>query len=162
VHSPRYSKNISTLYGFATTDSFDRAPDFEWRDSLGIKRTLRDLEGKVVIVNFWATWCVPCLVEMPALRDITKDFRDDSVVVIGITIEREGNIYDNVEQFHRSKGLNFQVIMDPQRQVYEPYTGMTGTAVPQTFFIDRDGYVQYRLLGEQTYDAFKDHLEALL
>jgi len=162
THVPKYSKNVSTLYGHEAQNPQGMAPDIEWRDSNGVKRTLRDLRGKVVVVNFWATWCVPCLVELPALADIANDFRDDSVVVLGMSIDQAGNVFPKVEEFHRSKGLNFQVITDNKMDVYKAYTRTSQVAIPQTFFVDVDGFVQSRLVGEQQYDSFKEQIEALL
>lgn len=162
VHEPTYEKNISTLYGFQQDADEDIAPNFEWRDSNGVTRTLNDLLGKVVVVNFWATWCAPCLVEMPSLNDIAKDMAADSVVVIGISTDQSGNVLEKVRNFHRSKRLIFQVIMDPNMDAYKTYSPTNETLLPQTYIIDRDGYIYTRFYGEQQYDTFRESIEELL
>lgn len=162
VHVPTYEKNISTLYGFQQDAAKDVAPNFEWRDSNGVKRTLNDLQGKVVVLNFWATWCAPCLVEMPSLNDIAKDMVEDSVVVIGISTDQSGNVLEKVRDFHRSKGLIFQVIMDPEMDAYKAYSPTNETLLPQTYIIDRDGFIFTRFFGEQQYDTFREAVEGIL
>jgi peroxiredoxin len=163
VHEPKYGKNISTLFGFEK-DAPDPnvVPDFTWKDSNGVLRSLSDLRGKVVLVNFWATWCAPCLAETPALRDIAADFAKDSVVVIGISIDQSGEIYPKVEEFHRTKHLGYQVITDPDLDVYEAYTETRNPAIPLTFVIDADGHLYTALVGEQQYDTFADRINEIL
>ena len=163
VHEPRFSKNVSTLFDFEKrpADPHDMA-NFTWKDSNGVLRSFDDLRGKVVLVNFWATWCVPCLAELPALKDIAIDFAKDSVVVIGISIDQAGDIFPRVEEFHRSKNLSFQVITDPQMNVYEAYMGTRATSIPTTFIITPEGRLYTILSGEQQYDTFARHIRDIL
>jgi peroxiredoxin len=163
VHEPKYGKNISTLFGFEKESAdINVVPDFTWKDSNGVLRSLSDLRDKIVLVNFWATWCGPCLAETPALRDIAIDFAKDSVVVIGISIDQSGEIYPKVEEFLRSKNLGYQVITDPGLDVYEAYTNTRNTTIPVTFIIDVDGRLYTALVGEQQYDTFADNINELL
>ena len=163
VHEPKYSKNVSTLFAFETEPSGDGVtPDFTWKDSTGALRSLKDLRGKVVLVNFWATWCAPCLVETPALRDIAKDFRDQGAVVIGVAIDQAGAVYPKVEEFAHSKNLGYQVITDPMLDVYKAYTGTTEKAIPVTYVIDADGLLYTVLIGEKQYDTFAETIRDIL
>ncbi len=163
VHEPKFSKNVSTLFGFEAESAEEgMAPDFTWKDSTGELRSLKELRGKVVLVNFWATWCIPCLVETPALRDIATDFREEGAVVIGIAIDRAGAVYPKVEDFARGKGLNYQVITDPGFDVYEAYTGSESISIPATYVIDADGYLYTILNGEKQYDTFAETIREIL
>lgn len=163
VHEPRYSTNVSTLFGFKTEpDEEGTTPDFSWKDSTGTLRSLRELRGKVVLINFWATWCAPCLVETPALRDIASDFRDKGAVVIGISIDQAGEVYPKVEEFAHSKHLGYQVITDPGLDVYKAYTGTTEKAIPVTYVIDADGLLYTVLIGEKQYDTFAETIRDIL
>jgi cytochrome c biogenesis protein CcmG, thiol:disulfide interchange protein DsbE len=163
VHEPQFSKNVSTLYGFEKGPAnLDLMPNFTWKDSTGVLRSFSELRGKVVLVNFWATWCVPCLAEMPALRDIAVDFAKDSVVVIGISVDQAGEIFPRVEEFHRNKNLSFQVITDPQMNVYEAYMGSRTQSIPTTFIITQEGAFYTKLSGEQQYDTFAQHIRDLI
>jgi peroxiredoxin len=161
--APKFSKNVSTLFGFDSVAPADGSvSNFTWKDSNGVLRSMSDLRGKVVVVNFWATWCGPCLQETPALRDIANDFRKDSVVVIGISIDRDGDVWGMVEEFHRSKHLSYQVIIDPDKDVYSVFQGTYETMIPSTFIIDRDGLVYTSLLGAATYEQFANTIRAVL
>src|SRR5687767_836497 len=134
VHEPRFGKNVSTLFGFEKQQPADGSmADFSWKDSNGVLRSFKELRGKVVVVNFWATWCPPCLAETPALRDIATDFAKDSVVVIGIAIDQDGAVYPKIEEFHRTKSLTYQVITDINKDVYSVYMQTHANSIPTTF-----------------------------
>jgi peroxiredoxin len=162
-YAPRYGKYISTLYGFDTVASDDgTASNFAWKDSNGVIREMDDLRGKVVVLNFWATWCGPCLAETPALRDIARDFAKDSVVVIGISIDRDGDVYGIVDNFQRSKNLRYQTIIDADKDVYSVYMDTYETAIPTSFVIDKKGRIAATLVGATDYEKFASFIRKLL
>ena len=164
VHEPRFDKNVSTVFGFKTASQTleGMAPDFTWKDSNGVLRSLSDLRGKIILVNLWATWCEPCLFEMPTLDDIAKDFSKDSVVVIGVSIDQEGDVYNRIVGYHRDRGLRFQVISDFGMDVYHAYMGTRTISIPQTFIVDRDGSLYVQLTGPQQYDEFATYIRELI
>lgn len=164
VHEPKFDTNVSTVFDFETAGQTpnDKMPNFTWKDSTGTLRSLRELEGKVVVINFWATWCEPCLFEMPTLDDIARDFAPDSVVVIGISIDQEGDVYNRIKQYHSDRRLSFQVISDFTMDVYEAYMGTRTISIPQTFVIMPTGELYVQLQGAQQYDTFAAHIEDVL
>jgi cytochrome c biogenesis protein CcmG/thiol:disulfide interchange protein DsbE len=105
---------------------------------------LRALRGRVVVVNFWASWCVPCRDEAPALQAAWERYRDRGVVVLGV------NVQDLVSEARRFLGdvkTTYPSVRDRDNAVYRAY-GLTG--VPETFFIDRAGRIVFRFPGVVT------------
>ncbi len=140
----------------------DLAPDFILRDLQGTVRKLSNYRGKPVLVNLWATWCPPCIAEMPLLNRITLDYRERGLVVLGLAGDDDLTL---VEEFMAEHRLEFQVLLDPDGAVGTQY-GITG--YPETFLIDREGRVWDKFIGpipaegDQLAAEFVDRLEALL
>lgn len=116
------------------------APDFEL-DRLDTKErlSLSDLRGKAVVLNFWASWCVPCKDEAPLLQKTYERYRDDGLVVLGVDAQ---DFRGDARRFMRKYGLTYPVVYDGKGSTLGRY-GVTG--FPETFFIDRRG----RLVGEE-------------
>ncbi len=95
---------------------------------------LADLKGKVVFLNFWATWCEPCLEEMPAMERLAAAYRDRGLVVVALSADREGASV--VRPFLKRHGLTFPVGLDPDQAVARSYRVW---ALPSTFILDRTG-----------------------
>jgi cytochrome c biogenesis protein CcmG, thiol:disulfide interchange protein DsbE len=118
------------------------APDFALADLDGNPVRLSDLRGRPVILNFWASWCGPCVEEFPMLRQALADHAGQRVAVVGIVVR------DNSEaarRFMASMDATWPAVMDPGEQVAESY-GIYGP--PETFFIDADGIVRSRQIGQ--------------
>jgi cytochrome c biogenesis protein CcmG, thiol:disulfide interchange protein DsbE len=105
------------------------------------KVTLDQFRGQVVVLNFWATWCPPCVEELPSLMTMQERMRNRGIVVVGISIDVDGNAYDN---FRRQHGINFLTVRDPQQKVAGMY-GTTGW--PETYIIDRQGVLRRKIVG---------------
>ncbi len=118
--------------------------------------TLSDYSGQVVILNFWATWCMPCVVEMPALAAIYQEYQGDGVVVLGVNVS-DGS--DAILAFVREHGLTFPVLRDPVQEAMKTYDIRV---LPTTFFIDRQGQIQQRKLGAMSASFLKEQIESLL
>lgn len=97
--------------------------------------SLNNFKGKVVLLNFWATWCVPCVLEMPALERLNQILGPKGLVVLGINMDNQSKRED-VQKFVRSYTLTFPIALDPSFSTPKLY-GVTG--FPETFFIGRDG-----------------------
>jgi cytochrome c biogenesis protein CcmG/thiol:disulfide interchange protein DsbE len=103
--------------------------------------SLDQFRGKVVILNFWATWCPPCIEELPSLMTLQERMRGRGVVVVGISIDVDGDAYHH---FLKERGINFLTVRDPQQKV----SGMYGTSGwPETYIIDRQGVVRRKFIG---------------
>lgn len=107
-----------------------------------------DLKGKVVFINFWATWCAPCVAEMPSINslyDIYKDNRD--IVFVMINVE---NKEEKVRKFIKKKKFSFPIYLPNASQIPKVYESK---GIPTTFVLDKDGYIAYKKVGMANYDA---------
>lgn len=120
----------------------DPAPDFELSTLDGDTFRLADYTGRVVVLNFWATWCAPCRVEIPDLIDMQTEFGADVVRFVGISVDHQGK--DVVSSFVDEVGVNYPVVID-DRSVSEKYGGIY--ALPMTFVIDHEGTIRWRKAG---------------
>jgi len=119
----------------------DLAPDFFLPALDGRVQKLSNYRGRVVLVNLWATWCPPCIEEMPLLNEIVRRYEQRGLVVIGIAADEEREL---VERFVQEHPLQFEVLLDPQGAVGTEY-GITG--YPETFLIDREGRLVAKIVG---------------
>lgn len=117
------------------------APDFEFYDFDGRLVSLSDLRGKPVVLNFWATWCGPCVYEMPYLQQVYEEWSDSSLVLLAISM---GGTSSQVGEFLRSHNLSLPVLLDTKRDVAARYNVR---GVPTTFFIDKEGIIQAVKVG---------------
>ncbi len=118
------------------------APNFEISDYDGSRHRLSDFRGQAVYVNFWATWCVPCLIEMADIAALQDEFPDDLVI---ITVNRRESLgaaeayFENLPRLDGSTGVSFAVNgMDPDDTLYDLYRAF---AMPTSFFVDSDGVI---------------------
>lgn len=130
----------------------DRAPDFTVQNLDGDDVTIKisDYRGKIVMINFWATWCVPCTEEMPSLQIVSDNWSSQGVVLIAIADNYEETI-DSVNEFILGEGYTFPVYYDSEGQGKTLYSINTR---PTTFFIDREGIIRYMQIG-----SFSDQAE---
>ena len=123
----------------------DRAPDFRVEGVQGAGVSLQDYEGKLVLLNFWATWCPPCVQEMPSLNAIYEDLRDRGLVVLGISVDEDAEQY---QAFLERSGVTFPTARDPDRTVSTRY----GTVkYPESYLISRTGRVLRRYVGPENW-----------
>ena len=108
---------------------------------------LTDLKGKVVILNFWATWCPPCIEETPALNRLQKYVESRNALVLGVSIDEDPAAY---EKFLKDQGIVFPTFREPTRKLALDY----GTPVfPDTYVIDRHGKILRKFFGPQQWDS---------
>lgn len=120
------------------------APDFSLTDLTGQTVSLRDFSGQVVLLNFWATWCPPCIAELPTLDAFYRDHRADGLVVLAINAEEDRAA---IEAFLRETGLSLPVLMDTDGEVMRRYDVR---ALPVSVIIDRSGVIRTIHRGEIT------------
>lgn len=119
------------------------APDFSLTALDGKKISLRELSGKTVLINFWATWCGPCREEMPSLNELAKNFKDRGLEVIGISIDNSDAI---IKAFLQEVPVHFPIIRDREMATAVRYKVF---AYPTTFFLSSDGIVKEKFIGER-------------
>jgi peroxiredoxin len=112
------------------------APNWQLRDINGEPISLADFKGKVVILDFWATWCPPCRQEIPGFVTLQRKYQDKGLVIIGVSLDKQGPSV--VKPFMRELGMNYRVVMGDEKIVSD-YGGIE--AIPTTFIIDRQGKV---------------------
>jgi len=128
------------------------APDFALKSMAGENIRLSELRGKVVMINFWATWCAPCRKEMPLLNDLYKKHKQSEFILLGVNID---NSEDKGKKMARKIGVTFPILFDVSKKVSESY-GVS--AMPFTVIIDRSGIVKHIHKGylpgyEKKYDS---------
>lgn len=132
----------------STTENKIKAPDFSLVDQYGKAHKLSDYKGKVVFLNFWATWCPPCRGELPHIEEIYKEYKNNSenVIILGVTapnLGREGSEKD-ISDFLSKQGYTFPVVFDNTGDIMEQYDI---NAFPTTFIVDKEGNVNKYVPG---------------
>jgi peroxiredoxin len=125
--------------------------DFTLADLQGVKHALKDLRGKVVLVNFWATWCPPCRKELPDLETLYTRFKDQGLVILAISDEDAAK----VKPFIAARNLQFPVLLDPGRKVNESFQ-IEG--IPKSFVYDRGGKLVAQSIDMRTMRQFLEML----
>ena len=125
--------------------------EFSLQDLAGKTWTFSDLRGKVVVVNFWATWCPPCRKEMPDLEALYEKFAPQGLVILGISDEKK----EKVEPFIRERKLTFPILLDPGRKVNEMFVV---EGIPKSFVYDREGKLVAQSIDMRTRGQFLEML----
>ena len=125
--------------------------DFTLTDLQGKSWTLRELKGKVVLVNFWATWCPPCRKEMPDLNTLYQRFKDQGFVILAISDEEA----DKVKPFIAERNISYPVMLDPGRKVNELFQV---EGIPKSFVYDREGKLVAQSIDMRTQKQFLEML----
>ncbi len=147
---------LSVVMGLALPSSAavpvaSSAPDFTLRSLNGANTRLQELRGRVVMVNFWATWCGPCKQEMPQLNRLHEKYSRSGFVLLGVNVDEDPH---NAAAVAAKLGITFPVLLDTDKKVSDRYDLQ---AMPSTYLIDRDGKVRYLHRGyvsgfEDTYE----------
>lgn len=141
----------TACYHGSKPSGIDRpAPDFNIQDSERAV-SLNQFRGKVVVLNFWASWCPPCVDELPSLMQLQTSLQDKGVVVLGVSVDAEAADY---QKFLKDHNVNFLTVRDPGEQnrtntgVIAPVSSKYGTfRFPETYIIDRNGILRRKLIG---------------
>lgn len=135
------------------------APDFTLTNLDGEEVTLSDLQGKNVLLNFWATWCPPCEAEMPHLQKYYDTYAEkDNVEIIGVNVTYAKEKIERVKQFVEGYQLTFPILLEPTKEVADQYEVFT---IPSTFMIDVEGNVQRQIIGPLDLDALQHYVAEL-
>ena len=122
--------------------------------------SLEGLRGRVVLINFWATWCKPCEDEMPAMERLYRVLRDDGFELVAVSVDAEKDL-DVVRQFRERMAISFPIALDPDKKISELYQTM---GFPESLLIDRNGRVVERYVGPRDWDheVYLNRIRALL
>lgn len=137
------------------------APDFTLTDMNGKSLSLSQFRGKVVLVNFWATWCPPCRAEMPSIERLYRRLEKHKNFVLLTVNVNEDNSKDSVKAFTEETPLSFPILLDRDNRVAGRYQV---NGIPQTFIIDPNGVIVQKVVGGRDWDSppLVDYLSSLL
>jgi thiol-disulfide isomerase/thioredoxin len=133
------------------------APDFELKSLDGKPLKLSSLRGKAVIVDFWATWCGPCKVEMPWLVELQKKYQDQGLVILGVAMDDTPN--DDIAKFAKEMKVNYTILKGTDA-VGDTYGGIDG--MPITFYVGRDGKIIDKSLGLVNKSEIEENIQKAL
>ncbi|RMH09715.1 MAG: TlpA family protein disulfide reductase [Nitrospirae bacterium] len=124
------------------------APDFTLINQEGQWMSLSDFQGKVVLLNFWATWCTPCRIEMPSMEQVYRVFKEKGFEILAISSDPQGNVV--TRPFREANGLTFPILHDSDFRVSTMYGVRT---LPMSFLIDRTGTVRHKVFGARNWNS---------
>jgi peroxiredoxin len=133
------------------------AANFSLLDTSGVQITLADYKGKVVLLNFWATWCGPCKIEIPWFIEFNKTYKDRGFAVLGVSLDDDG--WKSVKPYVAEKKMDYPVVVGND-QLSRSYGGID--SLPTTFIIDRDGRVAFVHMGLAGRDTYQKEIRSLL
>ncbi len=134
-------EKLYTSLGITRIDPPEKAQDFTLKNLEGNEVTLQDYRGKVVFLNFWATWCGPCRMEMPSMEKLWQEFKEEEFVILAIDIRERP---EKVMSFVIEESLSFPVLLDETGQLAGAY-GIRG--IPTTFFLNPEGEIVGKAVG---------------
>jgi len=149
---------ILILTAFSHARNLKKAPDFTLKTINGDTISLSSLKGKVVILDFWATWCPPCRMEIPGFVELKKKY-GDKIEIVGISVD---NREADVKNFYAKNKMNYPVAM-ATKEVIEKYNAIYRLMyIPTTFIIDRNGFIQDIKVGFTEKGEFESLITKLL
>lgn len=128
-----------------------KAPGFAAKtvDVTPVMKTLSDYRGKVVLLNIWATYCIPCRTEMPSMEAVHKDLEQQGLKVVAISIDQSG-FEEQIRDFAKDYNITFDILFDDTGAIQSIYRT---TGVPETFIIGRDGVIRKRFIGADDWNS---------
>jgi len=134
------------------------APDFELARFTGESESLAAQRGKVVLINFWATWCRPCLEEMPSMERLYRDLAGEAFEMLAISVDETA---EPIGDFRERLGLTFPILLDPEQRVAALYQTFH---YPESYLVDAEGRIVSRYIGPREWDSslYREHIRALL
>jgi thiol-disulfide isomerase/thioredoxin len=133
------------------------APDFTLESLDGQNMRLSDFRGKAVLLNFWATWCGPCKIEMPWFVDLQKEYGPQGLQIVGVAMDDSSK--EDIAKFAKEMGVNYPVLLGKEA-VGDEYGGVP--ALPETFFIGRDGKIVDKIIGLKGKGEIEDSIKKAL
>jgi len=156
-HAAQHSTARVSGTSFSGIGRSSIAPDFTLDTLDGTPMTLSDLRGKAVLLNFWATWCAPCKIEMPWFVELQQEYGSQGLQIVGVAMDDSSK--DDIVKFAKDMGVNYPVLLGKEA-VGEAYGGVP--ALPESFFIGRDGKIVDRIIGLKGKGEIEDSIKKAL
>jgi peroxiredoxin len=153
----RLARRQATVTGGVGARRGQTAPDFELTSLDGKKMHLSDFRGKAVLLNFWATWCEPCKIEMPWFVQLEKQYGPEGLQVVGVAMDDTSET--EIAQFVKEMGVNYPVLLGKEA-VGDAYGGIIH--LPTTFYIDRSGKIVEHIEGLHSRHDMETNIKAAL
>jgi thiol-disulfide isomerase/thioredoxin len=134
---------------------FAAAPDVQFTKLDGQSLRIKDLRGRVVLLNFWATWCIPCRNEIPSLSAMQKDLDGRGLSIIGVSYD---DTADLVKDFQKEIPQSYQIVLGGR----DVGSQLPASPLPTSYLIDRQGRIREKMIGERTREAFEASIKPLL
>ncbi len=144
MQNPTASQTETTAQG--STDVGKKAPKFTLRNLRGNLEGLDDYKDKVIVLNFWATWCAPCLEEMPAIEKLYRRYRSQGLTVLAVSLDKGDSL--KVKKFVDTNNLTFPILLDSEGIAEKLYPSFT---IPFTYVIDKNGRIAARVDGAKNW-----------
>jgi peroxiredoxin len=141
------SSAFAAQAGLHETDELMDAPQLELADDDGKVHRLESYRGRVLVVNFWASWCTPCVRELPSLNRLRKEFADQPFEILGVNVAEPPN---RLKRFFKRQPIDFPVLYDRESEAFYAWEVK---GLPTSFVIDRDGKVRYLVKGAIEWDS---------
>ena len=138
--------------------SLPEAPLFTLNNLEGEKVSLKDYRGKIVFVNFWATWCGPCRMEIPHFVKLIDKYGDD-LAILGISVDNPKD-YEKIPGFSNSYNINYPILLDERGEANYLYGGIS--SIPTTFVLNREGKALGRIMGARSYEQFESLVQEIM
>ncbi|MBI3189381.1 MAG: TlpA family protein disulfide reductase [Ignavibacteriales bacterium] len=157
ANSVASTQNVSEIDNVQLREGI--VPNFSFTDANGQTTNFDSFKGKVTLVNFWATWCGPCKVELPDLIALSKEYSDRNVRFIGISTDRGSDVVEDVRTFVQKSGITYQIVISND-DIESAYGNIH--AIPTTFIVDENGKIVESFVGVRSKEYFAQALNKAL
>ncbi len=137
----------------------DKVPNFSWKDSTGRLIDYDSFQGKITLINFWATWCGPCKKELPDLVAMSRELASRGVKIIGVSEDRGSNALEDVKSFVHDNGIPYLIVISND-ELEEAFGNVR--QLPTSFLVDEHGKIIQTFVGARTKEIFTEAITALL
>ena len=134
-----------------------KAPDFTLRNGDGEAYSLSDFKGKMVILNFWATWCPPCKREIPDFIELYEKYEEQGLVILGVSVDQGGWMV--TKEFVDKAGINYPIVMANRDVIYQ-YGGIK--SIPTTYVINQKGHIAGQFTGYRSKNVWEEQIKSVL
>ncbi len=148
---------LALSVAFSAVAQSSKAPNFKATAADGSTVELQKLKGKVVVVNYWATWCPPCRQEIPGFIDVYKQYKSKGLEIVGVSLDQNG--WEVVKPYIAKAGINYPVVL-PDEILKSEYGSID--AIPTTFFVDKNGNIVDSHVGYMDKASFEKKIKSML